>query len=341
MCVGCIQERNDESSKQYDRLIVEFNGKTDAPEVIKAQKEQQLWMDIHVLGRPNTPNGKAGESHLRMLYQVGEASSLQTYFWQNYLALMNQTQMVERGVKDAANVGKTFRSEPYRSALGVIRSLLVHNDRLTNKTPAQKTQVWAEAATELYIEHQDMINEEGYKEWLEETIQYISGEDHFSKHLEEERLQAVEERGRVQNKELAAQKTKGVDRTGESMNLIKYKKVLKGTPATGHGHQEALRMELIFRGEDHKEVNDLITNGMWWSDVIGRLMTLEIERVREEPGCSEADIDVARKYFKPLSEANFGDLTPIKHTGTKRKAVLKPLEVEQPKKKKGSGRNRY
>jgi hypothetical protein len=155
-------------------------------------------------------------------------------------------------------------------------------------------------------------------------------------------VQALQDNGEILRAELTAQKKQGVDRTGVTLNLVKYKQVLKGTPATGNGHQEELRKELIFRKVPELEVDALIQNELWWSEVLGKLMDLEIKRIRDLEGTSAADLEMAKKYFRPMSGAKFEPLeASAKDAGTKRKATLKPLELEQPKKKKGSGRNRY
>jgi hypothetical protein len=137
-----------------------------------------------------------------------------------------------------------------------------------------------------------------------------------------------------------------VDRTGETLNLIKYKQVIKGTVANGNGHQEDLQKELNFREMEKKDVDELLKNDLWWSEVLGQLINLEIDRVRDLEESSDADIDVAQKYFKPLSGAKFKPIEKLqteknKQKQTKRKAPLKLLEVEKPKKKKGSGWNTY
>jgi hypothetical protein len=60
------------------------------------------------------------------------------------------------------------------------------------------------------------------------------------------------------------------------LNLIKYKQVLKGTQATGNGHQEKLRKELIFRKVPEKEVSGcldqkwfVVVQSTWKADGLG------------------------------------------------------------------------
>ncbi|MGL5934104.1 MAG: hypothetical protein ACRCZI_00625, partial [Cetobacterium sp.] len=197
-----------------------------------------------------------------------------------------------------------------------------------------------------HMEHEKLKKDPRYNDWFEETFDYIRGADHFMYARSEKEVEIFEENCEVLKPQLAVQKKTGVDRTGETLNLIKYKQVIKGTVANGNGHQDDLRKELIFRDMEENEVDALLKNGLWWSEVLGQLMNLEVERVRDLEGSSDADIDVARKYFKPLSGAKFKPLEKQqteknKEKPTKRKAPLKPLDVEKPKKKKGTGRNRY
>jgi hypothetical protein len=300
---------------------------------------------MHRVGRVNTRKGEAGVSHLRDIDCTGDPSGIQKYFWTNYLPLMSHTQRVERGVKEAGTVGKTGRSEQHRSALGIIRSLVVHDDQLNNKTSTEKALHLFDQATDLFQEHERLKQQPGYKEWLEETQAYIMGSEHFSNARIDEQMKAVDELGEIMRPEMAGQKIKGVDHTGESLDLVKYRKVLKGTPANGNGHQKELRQELVFRGLTDGEVTKLFTTGLWYGEVLGRLIDIEIERVRKETNDNEAAIDRARKFFKPLSGAEFEDLPSMEATEEsckpKKRKAMKPLENPSPKRKRGSQRNRH
>jgi hypothetical protein len=55
-------------------------------------------------------------------------------------------------------------------------------------------------------------------------------------------------------------------------------------------------------------VDALIKNGLWWFKVLGKLMDLEIKRIRDLEGTSAADFELAKKYFKPMSGAKFEPL---------------------------------
>ena len=134
-----------------------------------------------------------GASHLRKLADIdNEPCRLQEYFWTNYLPLMSHTQRVERGVKEAGTVGKTGRSEQHRSALAIVRSLLVHDDALTKKTPAEKSLHLFASAINLFKEHEELKQDDGYNEWLEKTKDYIMGREHFSIARSEEQIRLVQ-----------------------------------------------------------------------------------------------------------------------------------------------------
>ena len=55
---------------------------------------------------------------------------------------------------------------------------------------------------------------------------------------------------------------------------------------------------------------------LWFPEVIGWLMTHEIERVREETDGDESAMNQARTYFKPLSDAKFGAVTTLAKKST-------------------------
>jgi len=342
----------EKAQRTLDRLIVECEGNKEADEVVKANEHLQLMQQMYRNGRVNKMKGEAGVSRLRKLADIdNEPCHLQVYFWTNYLPLMSHTQRVERGVKEAGTVGKTGRSEQHRSALGIVRSLLVHDDALTKKTPAEKSLHLFASAINLFEEHEELKKDDGYNEWLEKTKDYIMGSEHFSIARSDEQIKEFREKGVILRAETAAQKVKGVDRTGATLNLFKYTKVLKGTAATGNGHQKELRQELIFRGVSSQDVDKLFAEGGWHGQVIATLVHLEKKRVRKETDGNEVAIELAKTFFKPLSGAKFEEITTTEASGgskasgggakpAKRKA-LKPLENTAPKRKRCSKRNRY
>jgi hypothetical protein len=169
----------EDCKKTLSRLIVDCEGNEDSEEVLKAKKRLKEAEDFLKYGRINTIKGKTGVNHLRCFVNEANQSDLQVYFWNGYLAMMNHGQRIERGVKDAATVGKTYRGEQHRSATAVIRSKLIHNDELTNKSAPELALAFVEAASELYQEHEELKKDEGYNDWIEEIIKYLKGKDHF------------------------------------------------------------------------------------------------------------------------------------------------------------------
>jgi hypothetical protein len=160
----------------------------------------------------------------------------------------------------------------------------------------------------------------------------------------EARLKASRENGKKLRPELAAQKSKGVDCTSESLGKVKYT-FLKKPDGETNGHIQELQKEMEFRGLTTKEFEELLAKKKWTACTLAWLVQHEIDRVSNLPEATEEDIAQAKKWFLPLSGATF-EVLPLKPAAkskaqqTKKRKALKPiLENNQPK-KKAARRNR-
>ena len=237
---------SDEAKKARIRLneVLATNNDHDCLTVMIARTASKLADDIYECGMC-LEDGTAGVNYLRKIDQMGDASSLQDYMWSNYLPLMTQTQLVERGVKDTANVAKTGRGEQHRLALAIIRSVAVHTQNQSTEEPHVMARHLIQSADKLFNHHIKLAKDPSYKERFKDVRNRIRGDDHFEHIRTDQRLQDVDVLGSVLRKELTAQKTSGVDRTGESLHLIKYKTVRKGDATNNFGHQAELQKELL------------------------------------------------------------------------------------------------
>jgi hypothetical protein len=79
-----------------------------------------------------------------------------------------------------------------------------------------------------------------YKERFKQIKKLIVDNDHFSQKRIKEQVKTAKESGTILQNELAAQKTSGVDRTAESLGMVKYT-TIKKLDGENKGYSEELK----------------------------------------------------------------------------------------------------
>jgi phosphotransferase system HPr-like phosphotransfer protein len=231
-----------------------------------------------------------------------DGSPVREFFYTTYLPLPCHTHFVERGVKEAANVSKTDRSEPLRSAYVINRDARVHSlGNLSDLSSTERITKLIRSAIQHNDKYEVSVQEPGYKEAVEE-ISKLLREDHFKHERQEAITLDITDNSSTNRASNAIQRKTGVDTTVIMAGLIPYSKVLKAT------HMEPLMEELLHRGitvVELKSFNNSITA------MKKALKQLETDRVVALLPATASIEDrkkaaaTATKAFRPLSTADF------------------------------------
>jgi len=212
-----------------------------------------------------------------------------------YLPLPCQTQHVEAGVKDAANVSTTDRSEQQRSCCSIVRAstpLGLHGDlAMGNKIQAMIKSV-IDRANPHIVWRRNVAN---CGDRLNSVLSCLQA-GHFRHARIDDKKARVDNKGSSFKKPNVIQKQKPQQQTPTVSGLIPCGKRFQNKD----GHVDGLQAELLERGVPLEDIHKLRITARK-----DKLKELEVECLMNEGVPQKSPEELGRKHFKVLSNAMF------------------------------------